>query len=120
VTAGQVIPSSGGGAVASAVGTDIGDVGRNCLRGPRQDNLDLALAKRLLAREHGYIEIRGDFFNLFNQVNLANPISDLNAVQSSGGSLDASGRILKPGNFGQIISTSNNPRIIQLALKFSF
>src|SRR6202008_2131324 len=45
VQAGQIIPSSGRTATASAVGTDIGDVGRNCLRGPDQVNLDFSLAK---------------------------------------------------------------------------
>jgi hypothetical protein len=58
--------------------------------------------------------------NLFNQVNLANPISDLNAVLASGGSLDASGNIVNPGSFGRIISATNNPRLIQFALKFNY
>src|SRR5207253_1060485 len=35
VLAHQAIPSSGGSAIADAPGTDIGVVGRNCLRGPR-------------------------------------------------------------------------------------
>jgi len=54
-------------------------------------------------------------------LNFANPISNLNAVQSSGGSLDPNtGRIITPGDFGRIISTSNNPRIIQFAVKLKF
>jgi hypothetical protein len=56
-------------------------------------------------------------------VNFANPISNLNAVQSSGGSIDpTTGQIInnKAGDFGRIISTSNNPRLIQLVLKFDF
>jgi hypothetical protein len=28
--------------------------------------------------------------------------------------------VLNAGNFGRIISTSNNPRIVQLAVKFNF
>jgi hypothetical protein len=64
--------------------------------------------------------LRAEFFNLFNQVNFANPISNLNAV-SSGGSLDPNtGQIINRGDFGRITSTSNNPRLIQLAVKFSF
>ena len=67
------------------------------------------------------IEFRAEAFNLLNQVNLANPISDLNAVPGSGGSLDPNtGRIINPGSFGKIISASNNPRLVQLALKFTF
>ena len=64
-----------------------------------------------------------EVFNLFNQVNFANPISNLNAVPSSGGSIDQNtGQIIpdSAGDFGRIILTSNNPRIIQFALKLNF
>jgi Carboxypeptidase regulatory-like domain/TonB dependent receptor len=116
VQTGQGIPSSGGAATASAAGTDIGDVGRNCLRGPNQANLDFSLAKYFPVSEGKNFEFRVEFFNLFNHPNLANPISNLNA-----GSIDATtGQFLSAGNFGRIISTSNNPRIIQFALKFNF
>jgi hypothetical protein len=121
VPAEQLIPSSGGTAVAGVQGTDIGDVGRNCLRGPRQVNADFSIVRRVKLAESKNIEFGAEFFNLFNHVNFANPISDLNAVTSSGGSLDQNtGRILKGGTFGRIISTSNNPRIVQLSLKFNF
>jgi len=121
VAAGQPIPSSGGAATASAAGTDIGNVGRNCLRGPRQVNLDFSIAKLFPIAELRKIEFRADFFNLFNHPNFANPISNLNALFASGGSIDlATGQVLTPGNFGRIISTSNNPRILQLSLKLLF
>jgi hypothetical protein len=52
---------------------------------------------------------RADFFHLFNQVNLANPISNFNALTASGGKIDANtGQVLDPGNFGRITSTSNS------------
>ncbi len=121
VQTGQVIPSSNGTASASATGTDFGNVGRNVLRGPRQSNVDFSIIKRFSLGEAGNIEFRTEVFNLFNRVNLANPISDLSAVSSSGGSLDLNtGRISNAGDFGRIISTSNNPRIIQFALKLNF
>jgi hypothetical protein len=118
----QPIPSSGGTATASAAGTDIGDVGRNCLRGPRQVDLDFSLSKLFPVSESQNFEFRADFFNLFNHPNFANPISNLNAVfASKSGRIDTTtGQVLKGGNFGRIISTSNNPRIIQFALKFNF
>ena len=117
----QPIPSSSKGAVASAIGTDIGTVGRNCLRGPNQVNVDFALSKRLRLAESMSLEFRADFFNLLNHVNLANPISNFNAIPSSGGTIDPNtGRVISPGDFGRILSTSNNARIIQLALKFNF
>jgi len=121
VAAGQPIPSSGGTATASAAGTDIGNVGRNCLRGPRQVNLDFSIAKLFPLAESRTFEFRAEFFNLFNHTNFANPISNLNALFASGGSIDpATGQVLSAGNFGRIISTSNSPRIIQFALKFNF
>jgi hypothetical protein len=121
VQAGQAIPSSGGTAIASATGTDIGEVGRNCLRGPRQVDLDFSLAKLFPLPESRSFEFRTEFFNLFNHPNFANPISNLNALIASGGRIDpTTGQVLIGGNFGRIISTSNNPRIIQFALKFNF
>ena len=121
VQTGQAIPSSGGIAAASVAGTDIGDVGRNCLRGPRQVTLDFSLAKFFPMSESRVFEFRAEFFNLFNHPNFANPISNLNALVASAGRIDpTTGQVLNGGNFGRIISTSNNPRIIQLALKFSF
>jgi hypothetical protein len=121
IVAGQVIPSSNGTAVAGATGTDFGNVGRNVLRGPRQTNVDFSLVKRFRIREARNIEFRAEFFNLFNHVNFANPISNLNAVLSSGGSINPNtGVIIHPGDFGRITSTSNNPRLIQFALKANF
>lgn len=119
---GQTIPSSNGTATAGATGTDFGNVGRNVLRGPKQFNFDFSVGKRFVLSESKNIEFRAEFFNLFNHVNFANPISNFAAVAQSGGTIDANtGRIINnAGDFGKIISTSNNPRILQLALKFNF
>jgi hypothetical protein len=120
VLAGQLIPSSNGAAVAGATGTDFGDVGRNALRGPGQTNVDFSIFKRFPFGESKSLEFRAEFFNLFNHVNFANPISNLNAVTSSGSIDPNTGQIINPGDFGRISSTSNNPRLIQFALKFNF
>jgi hypothetical protein len=102
VNTGQVIPSSVGAAIADAVGTDIGNVGRNCMRGPRQANVDLAITKRFPFSESGNIEFGADFLNLFNEVNLANPVSNFNAVGASGRIDPNTGQVLSPGDFGRI------------------
>jgi hypothetical protein len=121
VAAGQPIPSSGGSATAAAAGTDFGNVSRNALRGPGQTNVDLGIGKQFPIRETKVVEFRAEFFNLLNHVNLANPISDLNAVPGSGGSLNAvTGQVVSPGSFGRIIAASSNPRLIQFALKLRF
>ncbi|MDQ1558032.1 MAG: hypothetical protein QOD32_1092, partial [Pyrinomonadaceae bacterium] len=88
ILAGAPIPSSGGAALAGATGTDFGAIGRNILRGPSQKNVDFSVIKRFPIDERRNVEFRTEFFNLFNQVNFANPISDLNAVAASGGSLN--------------------------------
>ncbi len=120
VLTGQVIPSSNGTAVAGATGTDFGNVGRNVLRGPGQSNLDLSLIKRFPIRESKSLELRAEVFNFLNQVNLDNPISNLAAVPST--SINPiTGQITgTPGDFGRIVSTSSNPRLIQLAIKLNF
>ncbi|MBL8167613.1 MAG: carboxypeptidase regulatory-like domain-containing protein [Acidobacteria bacterium] len=104
VAAGQPIPSSGGRFIADAAGTDIGQIGRNILRGPRQTNVDFSFFKRVYFGETRNFEFRTEFFNIFNHVNLANPLSDLNAGAS----------------FGRIISVTTNPRIIQFAFKVNY
>jgi hypothetical protein len=120
VLTGQVIPSSNGSATAGANGTDFGTVGRNVLRGSAQNNIDFSIIKRFALSESKNIEFHAEFFNLFNHVNFANPISSLNAVPST--SINSTtGQITgDPGDFGRITATSNNPRLIQLALKLNF
>jgi hypothetical protein len=119
VLAGQPIPSSSGKAVAGARGTDIGVLGRNILRGPRQTNFDFSVIKRFPLADARTIEFRAEFFNLFNQVNLANPNGNFDAIRP-GGFDPNTGQVINPGSFGRITGVSNNPRLIQLALKFSF
>lgn len=120
VAAGAVIPSSNGAAIAGALGTDIGTMRRNQLRGPNQNNTDFSIIKRFKWTETRNFEFRAEFFNLFNQVNFANPISDLNAVPAAGFNADGTLRAGQTGRFGQIISASNNPRLMQFAFKFNF
>jgi len=123
VLAGQLIPSSNGTAVAgptcgqpTVACTDFGNVGRNVLRGPRQTNVDFSVIKRFPFTESKNLEFRAEFFNLFNHVNFANPIGNLNAA-----SIDSNtGQIISSGDFGRINSTSNNPRLIQFAVKLNF
>ena len=116
VQTGQLIPSSNGMALAGASGTDIGNVGRNVLRGYGQVNVDFSLIRRFPFGEAKSLEFRAEFFNLFNQVNLANPNGNLNSATVN----STTGQIINPGDFGRITSTSNNPRLIQFALKFNF
>jgi hypothetical protein len=120
VLTGQLIPSSNGTAIAGAVGTDLGNVGRNVLRGPGQVNVDFSVIRRFKFHESKTIELRAEVFNLLNHANLANPISNLSAVPTTSISPTTGQIIGTAGDFGRIISTSNNPRLIQFAVKLNF
>ena len=61
------------------VGTE-GNLGRNTYDGPGLANVNLAverLFKISFLGERGSFQLRGEFLNLFNRVNLTNPVSDL-------------------------------------------
>ncbi|HUS05186.1 MAG TPA: TonB-dependent receptor [Bryobacteraceae bacterium] len=76
-----------------------GNAGRNIINGPAFANTDVALMKAIAVREPFRIELRGEFFNAFNQVNFDAP-----NVQASSSS------------FGRIL-TAQPGRVIQLAAK---
>jgi hypothetical protein len=70
--------------------------------GPGQDNSDLSVNKHFAVKE-AKVELRMEMFNAFNHAQFNNP--DTNVPDPT---------------FGQITSTSVNPRLIQFALKFSY
>jgi hypothetical protein len=84
-----------------------GTLPRNYFRGPGYINFDMTFSKTTAITERVKLEIRADFFNIFNHANFDN------AGISGGGNNPNSGQ------FGQITSTLP-PRIIQLAARFSF
>ncbi len=83
------------------IGT-FGNTSKSALRGPRLFNTDAALVKNTKLNERINAEFRAEFFNVFNNVNFGMP---------DGGLLDSS--------FGQITS-AQDPRILQMALKLNF
>jgi hypothetical protein len=82
---------------------------RNSMVGPGIVNLDMSISKTTAITERLKLEIRGDFFNILNHTEFANP--DTN-IQDQG------------FTFGQILNTGvagdERQRIIQLAARFSF
>jgi hypothetical protein len=85
-------------------GTGYGNSGVGILLGPGQVNFDASLIKNTPITERQNLQFRAEFFNLFNHPQFSNPSL---AVSS-------------PSTFGQITTTSVNPRIIQFALKYIF
>ena len=88
-------------------GTGYGDSGLGILLGPGQFNFDATLQKTTIVggiHEDASLVFRAEFFNAFNHPQFNNP-----------GTVDVS-----KSTFGQITSTSVNPRLIQFALKYMF
>jgi hypothetical protein len=85
----------------NAVGT-FGSARRSQLRAPGQWNLDYSLFKSFDVVERLRVQLRGEFFNVFNHANLGAPATTVNSP-----------------NFGTI-SGASSPRIVQLALKLVF
>lgn len=71
--------------------------------GPGIENTDFSLFKNIRLGETRRVQLRAEFFNLFNHPNFSNP--DAN-IQS--------------GNFGHFDGLTTDPREIQLAAKFYF
>jgi hypothetical protein len=72
--------NSGPGSQCVPVGED-GNLSRNAFRGPAFKDVDLSLVKTTAVSERVKVEFRADAFNLFNRVNLYNPIGDLSSPQ---------------------------------------
>jgi len=80
-----------------------GNAPRNSVRGPLSWTVDMSLSKRVpLPWRTSALEFRGEFFNLLNRVNFRAPNGNRSAAA-----------------FGTITSTYD-PRVIQLAVKASF
>jgi hypothetical protein len=81
-----------------------GNEPRNALRGPGFQNVDLTVQRRLRVGQRAAATLRWDVFNLFNTVNLGLPNKD----------------IATPATFGTVSGLSGDPRIMQIAVRFTF
>ena len=91
---------------ADGIGTAFGNSGTGIVDGPGQANLDLALSKTVIVnwlKEKSSVQFRAEFFNALNHPQFSNPDTNFSSP-----------------TFGIIGSTSVNPRVGQLALRFVF
>ena len=86
-----------------------GNLGRATLTGPGTDTVDFTLVKDTALSERMKLQFRGEFFNLFNHANFAEP--GITAFNSSRARI---------GGAGAITSTVIDNREIQLGLKLIF
>jgi hypothetical protein len=72
--------NSGPGSQCIPVGEN-GNLSRNAFRGPAYKSVDLSLFKNVKAGDRLTAQFEADAFNLFNRVNLYNPIGDMGSPQ---------------------------------------
>jgi hypothetical protein len=89
-----------------ALGT-LGNSGRSSIRGPGRWDLDMALSRIFRVREKMTLEARGEAFNLTN------------SFRAGGSGLATVTTAFNNPQFGQILN-AQDPRILQLAMKFVF
>jgi hypothetical protein len=97
-----------------------GTLGRGVLRGFPAYQLDLAVRRKFNLVEGTNLELRADFFNIFNHPNFGTPVSNINSPQF-GQSLQMLGTALGGGEGGfSPLYQVGGPRSIQLAVKLHF
>lgn len=88
-------------------GTGFGNSGPGIVLAPGQDDWDMSLAKMTKVggiREGANLEFRAEFFNAFNHPQFSLPATGVRSAST----------------YGQITSSTVNPRVVQFALKYSF
>ena len=105
--AGFTAPFPPGPSNYEIAGTGWGNAPIGIITGPGQWNWDMSIQKNTKITEWGTLQFRAEFYDIWNHPQFSNPIST--AFSGTPGS-----------TFGQIQSTSVEPRVIQFGLKFLF
>jgi carboxypeptidase family protein len=110
-----------------------GNLERNSIHGPWFRQVDLVVSKRIALGQGHNLELRSEFFNIFNITNFTNPVGTLpNALPNA--SLTEANRVqpgapytaAAAGTFGRYTSTVGRtvglgtPRQVQFAVRYSF
>src|SRR5712691_569656 len=91
---------------ANDLGT-FGNVGKGAYYGPSLHNWDMGVSKNFRFNSSSYVQVRVEFFNIFNQVNFDVPNTAVNNQATLG-------RITRTD------PSTGDPRILQFGLKFVF
>jgi hypothetical protein len=120
-TGAYAVPKAGAGFTGNVINAGngpitvgpLGNVGRNTLEGPGNSGFDLALTREFAIEKWGQLQARAEAFNLFNWTRLYDPTTAMNSP--SFGQSIAPTATPTPG-----YSTSQDPRILQFAMKYTF
>jgi hypothetical protein len=93
-----------------------GNLGRDSVYGPGYKNLDFSVTKNTKIYEHVNLQLRAEFFNIFNHPNFALPAGSINPGAAPAGQISQTPDVAQ-GNPGL---GGGGPRVIQLAAKFTF
>ena len=109
-----------------------GTLGRNALRGFPMWQIDFAVRRQFNLVEQLRMQVKAEFFNLFNHPNFGDPLSSLGSVSQAGavtfsGAFGVSNNTLAQnlgnggltGGFNPLYQVGG-PRSVQLSLKFEF
>jgi hypothetical protein len=101
-------------------------IGRNSFRGPNYFNVDFSLVKETrlpkILGEGANLELRANFFNVFNKLNLASFNFGSDAVtigNFDAGANGGQGRVNNNPNFGKAVSGLSG-RVVELQARFRF
>jgi hypothetical protein len=107
----QVVDANGNVILITPEPGTAGTLGVGTISDPGEVFFDASVIKRTQVTERLNLEFRAEIFNVFNNVNFTfNPLT-------GGGGFNAN---IQATNFGRLEFQSNDPRIIQFALRVSF
>ncbi|MFL6254736.1 MAG: hypothetical protein ACJ74T_06915 [Pyrinomonadaceae bacterium] len=123
-------PAGDGSAASCLPGTQhFGSLGRNSLRGPGYKNFDFSVTKETPLRESLRLQLRAEFFNLFNHLNFSSPLLPSFAADAGFNGIDpVTGRgigflpitVTPDVGIGNPFLGGGGPRNIQLAVRLLF
>jgi Carboxypeptidase regulatory-like domain/TonB dependent receptor-like, beta-barrel len=113
-------PTKVGGANNPTIFGTFGDVGKNVLRLPRTFNWDMQLSKYITLTERFKLQLRVEYFNVFNHPNFA-PESTSTGTVNSTDQISAFDKLNGNSAFGTFrAGQAGDPRVAQLAAKLFF
>jgi outer membrane receptor protein involved in Fe transport len=123
-------PAGDGSAASCISGTQhFGNLGRNALRGPGYRNFDFSVFKTTRITESVALQLRAEFFNIFNHPNFASPLLPGFSADASFNGIDpVTGRgigflpitVTPDVGIGNPFLGGGGPRNIQLAVRLTF
>jgi hypothetical protein len=113
-------PTKIAGANNTAIFGTFGNIGKNALRLPRTVNWDMQLSKYFSITERWKLQLRAEYFNIFNHPNFAPESTSTGAVNGTD-QISAFDKLNNNSAFGTFrAGQAGDPRVAQFAAKISF